>query len=280
MKQILVPIDFSEASRNAAKYATSFAKVFHADVLLLNVVSPPIIADDSFLAPVMVTQAEKVNESKRLMEGQVNFLAKQYPSRVSGSVTEGLPEDAVIEIAKNCATDLIIAGMKGKGKSNSIFGSVATAIIRKRQLPVLLVPERATFQPMKYITLASDFAANMEVNRYQLLWEIAEQFSSEIDILNIEKSEGVMTQDAIIGKMRTSRAFLKFNHQFYALKVKNITKEILSFIKDHPTDLLVMVEHSHTMLERIFSRDHTQEMSYETEVPLLVVPEQSANLER
>ncbi|HET7116027.1 MAG TPA: universal stress protein [Hanamia sp.] len=38
MKNILVPTDFSAASRNAAKYAISFAKVYDAKVILLNVV--------------------------------------------------------------------------------------------------------------------------------------------------------------------------------------------------------------------------------------------------
>ncbi|MGN6193874.1 MAG: universal stress protein [Ginsengibacter sp.] len=39
MKNILVPIDFSEASYNAGKYAVSLAQSFDANIILINVVA-------------------------------------------------------------------------------------------------------------------------------------------------------------------------------------------------------------------------------------------------
>jgi nucleotide-binding universal stress UspA family protein len=68
MKNILVPIDFSEASHNAAKYAVSLAKPFDAVVTLINVIPPAVIIDDSVLAFVMRTQAEIVESHKELMQ--------------------------------------------------------------------------------------------------------------------------------------------------------------------------------------------------------------------
>lgn len=273
MKQILVPIDFSEASLNAAKYAAELARVDNTNILLLNVVSQAVISDESVLAPILQTQEEKVNENKRRLQRDVNFLSLEYSSEIAGRVTTGLPVDVIFEIARMHNTDLIVAGMKGRGKSNSIFGSVATAMIRRRELPVLLIPERARFQEWKNITVATDFDADMEMNRYELLWELAEKFSSRINILNVEKSDTSMSQSEIIGKVLTETAFSKLDHQFHEVRQRNITRGILSFINENPTDLLVMIEHKHNLFERIFAKEHIKEMSYETRVPLLVLPE-------
>lgn len=49
LKRILVPIDFSEYSKNALKYAIPFAEKFHASIDLIYVVEPTIYpADFSF----------------------------------------------------------------------------------------------------------------------------------------------------------------------------------------------------------------------------------------
>ena len=42
IKKILVPIDFSDYSKNALKYAVQFAKQFNAKIYLVYVVEPMI----------------------------------------------------------------------------------------------------------------------------------------------------------------------------------------------------------------------------------------------
>jgi len=64
MKNILVPIDFSETSYNAAKYAVSLAQSFNANIILINVVALPVMIDDSVLVSVMITQAEIIDNNK------------------------------------------------------------------------------------------------------------------------------------------------------------------------------------------------------------------------
>src|SRR5436190_24120946 len=49
LKRILVPVDFSAASRKAAQYAVAFAKQFNAEVLLLHVVETLPMSSEPFL---------------------------------------------------------------------------------------------------------------------------------------------------------------------------------------------------------------------------------------
>lgn len=271
MKNILVPIDFSKTSRNAAKYAVSLAKYFDAEVTFINVIPPAVIIDDSFLAFVMTTQAEILENNKDLMEKEVKALSKKYLGKITGLVKEGSTADIIREMAEVKQADLVVMGMKGKGKSNSVFGSTTTTIIRKFPFPVFVIPEKAEYKPIATVTFASDFDRKIEMNRYKLLLELAEKFNSQVHILNVQKKDSSMSTSEAIGKMKTSAAFSKLNHQFHTINERNIEEGINKFIEKNPTNILAMVAHRHNLFERMFGKVHTKEMSYQTKIPLLVL---------
>lgn len=271
MKNILVPIDFSEASHNAAKYAVSLAKPFDATITLINVIPPAVIIDDSVLAFVMTTQAEIVETHKELMNKEIEALSLKGLIKIKGLVEEGSTNDRIQVIAKLKNSDIIVMGMKGKGQSNSLFGSTTTTVIRKSVLPVFVIPEKAEYKPIGSITFASDFDAEIEMDRYTLLLDLSEKFNSQVHILNVQKSDSSMNPAEVIGKMKTSVAFSNLNHQFHTINERNVEEGINKFIEENPTDILAMVAHKHTLFERMFGKVHTKEMSYQTKIPLLVL---------
>jgi len=63
MKNILAPIDFSEASNNAVKYAASLSEIFNANLNLLNVVPDTIIIDDE-VAEATISMHQELLEGK------------------------------------------------------------------------------------------------------------------------------------------------------------------------------------------------------------------------
>ena len=271
MKNILVPIDFSDASLNAAKYAVSLAKPFDARVALINVIPPSVIIDDSVLAFVMTTQAEIVESHKELINKEIEVLSEKGSIKIKGFVEEGSSNDKIQEIAKAKGADIIVMGMKGKGQSNSVFGSTTTTVIRKSVLPVFVIPAKAKYRPIDSITFASDFDGKIEMNRYKLLLKLVEKFNSQVHILNVQKSDSSMSPAEAIGKMKTSVAFSNLNHQFHTIKERNVEEGINKFIEKNPTDILAMVAHRHNLFERMFGKVHTKEMSYHTKIPLLVL---------
>ena len=273
MKNILVPIDFSKASQNAAEYAVSLAKAFDAEVTFINATQPAIMVEDSVLASVMITQAEILENNKQLMQEEVEVLSKNYPSKITGLVQEGFPADVIDDMAKVKNADLIVMGMKGKGRSNSVFGSATTAIIRKSTFPVFVVPENADYKPISSITFASDFDANIEMGRYTLLLDLAKKFNSQVNILNVQKKNASLKADTAIGKMRTSVAFSKLNHRFYTINERNVEEGINQFLKTHRTDLLIMVARKRNLITEIIDPSHTKKMTYQTKIPLLVFHE-------
>lgn len=271
MKNILVPVDFSEASHWAAKYAVSLAKPFNATVTLVNVIPPAVIVDDSVLAFVMTTQAEMVQDHKQLMERELESLSDSDWIKIKGMVEEGAPDEVIQEKAKLKAADLIVMGMKGKGKSNSVFGSTTTSIIRKSAFPVFVIPQKVLYEPIDTITFATDFDPKTESERYSLLMELAKKHNSLVQILNVQKNEMRLSDQEFIGKMLIQFAFSGLKHSFHTIEDNKVVEGINKFISENPCNILAMVAHKHSFFERMLGKIHTTEMSYATKIPLLVL---------
>jgi nucleotide-binding universal stress UspA family protein len=143
LKNILVPIDFSPASRNAFKYALRFAEKFSAKLTLLYVLAS---APSSNFAGI--PGAPAFSKSDR-SSAEKNFRTLNASTR-NGSVGRsrwtmraGVPSHEIVEMAKDADTDLIIIAAHGytSGKHFCI-GSTAELVVRAAPCPVLVVREK------------------------------------------------------------------------------------------------------------------------------------------
>jgi hypothetical protein len=57
------------------------------------------------------------------------------------------------------------------------------------------------------------------------------------------------------------------------IKDDQVDEGIEDFLEDHPSDLLAMVARKRNLFKKIFKASHTRKMSYETEIPLLLLQE-------
>ena len=293
MEKILVPIDFSPASHNAAKYAVSLARVFNAHITLLYVNEPPLIMDEVSAASLFISNAERMagyeaemdREIKRLSacplceplhefgsNGHgIQHLPRVRAIKIEGLVREGFASDIIAETARETNAEVIVMGIKGKGKSYSVFGSTTTITMRKTSTPVLVVPANAVYRPIHQIALAADFGSGTQMNRYTLLQEVAEKYNSYIEVLSVQKRELAAASQEVIGKMKTSLAFSKFHRNFHTIRNNNIVEGINKFIEKNSSDILAMVARRHTLLGKVSTSVYTRFMSHETKIPLLVL---------
>jgi universal stress protein A len=136
LKQILVPVDFSECSRKALRYAALFAKQFNTEVLLLHVVE---------VVP-MEGQAEVATEARDAVERKLFEWRKEFasPGSVQMVVREGIAaHQQIVEAASDCNSDWIIVGHHSRsGLPRMLLGSTAEKVVRHAPCPVLVIRER------------------------------------------------------------------------------------------------------------------------------------------
>jgi nucleotide-binding universal stress UspA family protein len=138
LERILVPVDFSDCSLDALKYAVVVAQQSGASLMLLHVLEPVSYGLDFTLGQSRARHLEVETWTKRLEELAATH---QHPSMtVESRLRGGLPADSILDAAKTLPCDLIVMGTHGRrGISHTISGSVAEAVLRKAHCPVIAV---------------------------------------------------------------------------------------------------------------------------------------------
>jgi nucleotide-binding universal stress UspA family protein len=141
-KTILVPVDFSNCSREGVRYAISFAKEFGAKIVLLHATYLGYVYSTEGTAiydiPGLQNAARKTAEHKmRRLVGSVNFEGVRFET----VFTEGSPVLDICAFAKDHDVDLIITSTHGlTGFKHVLIGSIAEQVVRHAPCSVLVVP--------------------------------------------------------------------------------------------------------------------------------------------
>ena len=140
LKHILVPVDFSQCSLKALRYAVAFARQFKASITLLYVVQQYYLPGD-FAAGIDYAALEKEieeNAARELESLASKNVGKQAPWKVM--LRMGRPVDQIVRVADELNVDLIILATHGHtGIKHVVLGSTAENVVRHAPCPVLTV---------------------------------------------------------------------------------------------------------------------------------------------
>ena len=146
IQHILVPVDYSNCSRESLRFAVGLAQKLQASLDVVHVWDRPSYVSDALL----VTHPDRSsgslvdfirNNAQRDMD---QFLKEtELPSgfTVVGRLIEGDPASSLLKELKSSNHDLVVVGTHGRtGLSRLLLGSVAEKLNRLSPVPVLTVP--------------------------------------------------------------------------------------------------------------------------------------------
>ncbi len=140
-RRILVPIDFSEHSKDALRYAVELGSIFDAELLLVFVVESVGYPADLGYGQVGIPRIER-DLSERGRAELVRLSEKYVGGKlaVKYNVSAGRPFVEIIRAARDFDVDLIIIATHGHtGVEHILFGSTTEKVVRKAPCPVLVV---------------------------------------------------------------------------------------------------------------------------------------------
>ena len=138
-RSILCPIDFSNNSRAALRYAAMLARLSDAHLLVLYV-NDPLLATAATTRPdAEAILASTENDLCRFVSTAVS---KPTPPIAATLLTvAGKPAQEILKAAERHDCDLIVMGYRGVGRaSRLLFGSTTGGVVRASSTPVLAVP--------------------------------------------------------------------------------------------------------------------------------------------
>lgn len=270
MKNILVAVDFSDASFNAVSHAAFMANVFNARLTLVHAYNSTSFFEESDGAKVYDSKDDLKIANEKFLKKEIDGIARKFTVKIKSVVQKGKPAKVINEVATDINADLIVLGMKGKGESNSKFGSTATSMIAKTSIPLLVIPKNASYRAIGTITLASDFNDEKLLSNFPILEKMIAKYDPFIQILNVQKKDSKLTAEMIAAKMSTGLLWDKYNHSFNIIAKDDIDEGINKFLKNHQSDLLIMVARKRNFVTQLVEPSHTKKMTYQTKIPLLV----------
>ena len=142
IKQILVPIDFSDCSAKALQYAVALAQQHAAVVTLLYVVQTVPAYGEYGAIESVAAEAEMRTAGQERLTGIIRDGIKGKIA-ADGAVRSGSPSHEIVELARNLPADLIVVSTHGHtGLKHVLLGSVTEHVVRNAPCPVLVVREQ------------------------------------------------------------------------------------------------------------------------------------------
>ena len=137
LKKILVPVDGSGYSMQAAEYALELAKLIDAEIFLVHCrkTLPSILGEPYYQTAV----DDLMEKSNKLVEPYIN-LFQEAGIKFTDRILEGPPTDIISEVAEIEKCDMIVMGSRGHTNLEGLFlGSVTHRILHTAPCPVLVV---------------------------------------------------------------------------------------------------------------------------------------------
>src|ERR1022692_3158145 len=187
MNKIIVPVDFSETSENAAKFAAHLSKdIPEAELIIYNVFETIEAGSDG--SPLQSNDTGR----KSIMEFALQSVKQQLGAITGAHISIVVEEDnhfvdSLERYVRHHGIQLIVMGITGATRLGQIFmGSNTLNLIRRKTTPVIIVPPDAQFKDAKNIMLISDFKDVERTFPVAQLKALLNLFKPTLHVVNVD----------------------------------------------------------------------------------------------
>ena len=260
MKVVIVPLDFSETSFNAAHYAANMYKN-RVDITIVlyhfySKTEDELIANN-YLVSLRTELSVLCNNVETIAESGDDFI-------------ESLEAYAHVRAAY-----MIVMGLTGKSAITQWFsGSNTLKMAEKNVCPVLIVPDDAKYNGTENILIASEMRYVEETPVLLAVKRILEDFKPNLHILNVDDSHYIsLTTSYKVERDKMEELLSEFKPEFYFMRLFDFHESINLFVRDKKVDMIIIGPKYHGFFSKLFKTQHTKKMIYQSKVPVLAVHE-------
>lgn len=257
MKDFIIPVDFSETSLNAVRYAAS---------MLSGKANSRVILYNMFKDEEEAETATQYLESLRAELEEKGIANIETVKELGTDLIDNLGR-----LAYQKTAELIIMGLSEKDEWRQLFtGSNTVKMAEQGVCPVMIIPQSAKYSGITNIALASDFKEVENTTPELAIKQVLEIFNSKLHIVNVDNEHYVsLTQEYLTEREKMQKMFAEFNPEFYFIGMNDYYEAIEQFSKDKNIDLLIVIPKNHSFFNSIFSSSHTKKLAFNSSVPIL-----------
>ncbi|HMB61609.1 MAG TPA: universal stress protein [Eudoraea sp.] len=260
MKNILVPIGTSPDSHETLQYAVEFATEFSAKIYVMEVFS--VAVGVGSLTNIEGKLAENVKGHLR----QVIEKVDPRDIEIKIATYKGELVDGLKEIDEELGIDLIIMAPRSNDIREELYlGPASGAIIKKTNIPALIVPKGTVFKPFKNILTAFGSGLIKKKRALEPLLVMQKKFNSKVRLLLV-KNPGYTKAD-----LKISTRLVKISSQVDITEHANTYLGVLEHFQSYQPDLLCVFRRKRGFFKNLWEKNTIPKSEFSSRVPVLVL---------
>lgn len=260
MKNILVPIGTSPYAHETLQYAVDFAHQFGSQVYAMEVFNVPARAGK------LLNVSEKVKEVSQEHLKEVISRVDDKGVDIKIATYNGDLIDGLKEVNDELGIDLIIISPRSMDIKEELYlGHYSGRIVKRTDIPTLIVPKGSVFKPFKKILTAFKSGVLKKNEILDPLRTIQKAFKSTVNLLLV-KTPGYTEEDLKINTNLmdlTSRLTLTENATTYL--------GIMEHIQVKQPDLLCVFRRKRGVFQSLWEKNTIPKSEFSARIPVLVL---------
>lgn len=284
---ILIPVDFSDYSLNAAVVGFDIAEKLGSKMVLYHSSPRPEFLTIPYSDVIVYDSALFVNYemTEQLTTRKFEEFLKKLTSLIDADrwsdakpeyiVKIGEADDDILSYIQLHPPKMVVMGIRGEdAKSGDLMGTTTAAVIFNTRVPVLTITENVTSQwlnHLKTIVYATNFESTDFIAIDRLI-KLVKPFDCKVICLHVNKGNNGELDEAMLEGMKEALVE-KYPHAAFDCQLvhsNNLPEAIDKFIQDNNINVLAVTTHRRNLITRLFNPSVAHKMIMHTKTPVLV----------
>lgn len=298
--KILVPTDFSSHSDKAVKLAFRLASSLGLQIeLLYSFLAPteetaPELSDSYDYQLTNLEEIQTIGDESRKQMGRYADKIREWikegivPAvKFSTTVTEGIPEEVILEYAREMNPQLIVMGTRGAHKKETeLIGSVTAEVLDSCRTPAFTVPENVDVDSLINLRQVA-FICNLDQQdliAIDTLYRLFPKLPLNVMLIHIPgRREWSFRNDSSRNERKTDNAarnlllycrshFQGYTFDAHTMEVSHLLDDFSKIMEDTPFQLICVPNKKRTVFARLFNASLAHKILFRADVPMMVIP--------
>ncbi|WP_127844256.1 universal stress protein [Psychroflexus aestuariivivens] len=274
MKNILVPTDFSKNCNKAEELGIEMAKLYNSEIHFFHLMKTPVNwveldKEKEKRYPEIVKQIGIAKASLRELEKKAERQGLECRTFLEFDGGQA----NILKHSGHFHHDFIVTGSSGtRGGVRELLGSNVEKIVRKADVPVIVVKDEKVTFPFNNIVFVSDFLQDVS-DAFKQVISIAEKCGAHLHLLRVNTQTDF---NSIEQGLDPIKEFLKKfpdldNFSMNVYNEQDVETGINNFLRYKNADLIAMCTHGRTGFLTLFSKSIAEGVTNHSELPVMTI---------
>ncbi|MCB0465871.1 MAG: universal stress protein [Aequorivita sp.] len=263
MKNILVPVGSSANSISNLQYAIDLAESINGNVYVVSVFQElSKVGGLSKVNTILKEESENRLDEVLSQVDRKNVQVIAHP--IKGEVLEGIER-----INKQIPIDLMVLAPRSNSIKEEVYlGKTSGKLLKQTNIPILVVPEGATFQPPKTMLMAFKNGAFENDDLLEAVRQFKQSFGTQVNVLHVETPETTEEMKKVTDNLTVLQT------TYTQVEAATTFQAVIEYFQQFNPDMLCVIRRKRGFFKKLWEKNEILKKEFYTSKPLLVLPVQ------